>query len=132
MRRLLPILMRCEEHGERPRRVLADAGYRSEQNFEGLRRRRQRGLIALGREGKPASKWPKGPLTQRMHRILRLPWARERYAHRKTQGERPFAEIKQRMRFRGFSLRGSAKVRGEWDLVCAALNVMTIWRAAEA
>jgi len=36
------------------------------------------------------------------------------------------------MRFRRFSLRGLAKVRGEWDLVCAALNLVTIWRSAEA
>jgi len=118
--------------GERPAVVLADAGYRSEENLKALRRRRQRSLVALGREGKRGPKWPKGPLTQRMHRILRLPWARELYAHRKTQGERPFAEIKQRMKYRGFSLRGAPKVRGEWDLVCAALNLVTIWRAAEA
>jgi hypothetical protein len=54
------------------------------------------------------------------------------YACRKTQGERPFAEIKQRMRFRRFSLRGEAKARGEWELVCAALNIVTIWRAEVA
>lgn len=117
--------------GERPEVVLADAGYRSEENFHALHQRRQRCLVAVGREGKPA-KWPKGRCTQRMHRILRLPWARELYRHRKTQGERPFAEIKQRMRLRRFALRGAAKVRGEWDLVCAALNIVTIWRAAEA
>ena len=67
-----------------------------------------------------------------MVRMLRLPWARDLYAHRKTQGERPFAEIKQRMRFRRVSLRGTDKARGEWDLVCAALNIVTIGRALEA
>src|SRR5690606_2611772 len=75
---------------------------------------------------------PKGTWTQRMHRIMRLPWARELYRHRKTQGERPFAEIKQRMRFRRFSLRGKGKARGEWDLVSAAFNLLTIGRALEA
>jgi hypothetical protein len=50
------------------------------------------------------------------------------YAHRKTQGERPFAEIKQTMGFRRFVLRGVAKVRGEWNLVCAAANVLTLHR----
>ena len=63
-----------------------------------------------------------------MHRIFRLPWARDLYAHRKTQGERPFAEIKKTMRFRRFALRGAAKVRGEWDLVCAAANLLTLHR----
>lgn len=117
--------------GQRPAVVLADAGYRSEENLRAMRRRRQRCLVAIGREKKGA-KWPRGRCTQRMHRILRLPWARALYACRKTQGERPFAEIKQRMRFRRFSLRGEAKARSEWELVCAALNIVTIWRAAEA
>jgi len=36
------------------------------------------------------------------------------------------------MRFRRFSLRGEAKARSEWELVCAALNIVMIWRAAEA
>ena len=34
-----------------------------------------------------------GPETQRIHRLVRLPWARARYARRKTQAERPHAEI---------------------------------------
>lgn len=116
---------------ERPGVILADAGYRSEANFRTLQRRRQRCVVAVGREGKRA-KWPKGRWTQRMHRLTRLPWARELYRHRKTQGERPFAEIKQRMRFRRFSLRGKREARGEWDLVSAALNIVTIWRVVEA
>ncbi|HME69744.1 MAG TPA: transposase [Myxococcota bacterium] len=115
-----------------PRVVLADAGYRSEENLRALRQRRQRGLVAVGREGKSGAKWPRGCRTQRMHRVLRLPWARALYAHRKTQAERPFAEIKQWMRFGRFSLRGRTKVRGESDLVYAALNIVTIWRAMEA
>ena len=44
-------------------------------------------------------------LCDAVYRVLRLPWARRIYDHRKTQGERPFAEIKQTMRFRRFSLR---------------------------
>jgi transposase len=118
--------------GKRPGVVLADTGYLSEANLKALRRRRQRGLVAVGREAKKPSKWPKGRLTQRMHRILRLPWARDLYSHRKTQGERPFAEIKQRMKLRRFSLRGKSKVRGEWDLVCAAFNLLAIARLHEA
>ena len=69
-----------------------------------------------------------------MHRTLRLPWARALYRHRKTQGERPFAEIKAAMGFRRFALRGLRKVRGrEWDLVCAAFNLRRLlaWQAAD-
>jgi hypothetical protein len=36
------------------------------------------------------------------------------------------------MRFRRFALRGKRKVRGEWDLVSAAFNIVTIGRAIEA
>jgi len=107
----------------KPRVVLADNGYLSEANLKTLRRKRQRCLVAVGREGKKPRRWPQGRYSRRMHRTLRLPWARALYDHRKTQGERPFAEIKAVMGFRRFALRGVSKVRGEWDLVCAAFNL---------
>ena len=114
----------------KPTVVVADTGYLSESNLQRLRGMRQRCLVAVrGRKPRP---WPRGRHTQRMHRILRLPWARKVYEHRKTQGERPFAEIKQTMRFRRFSLRGRANIRGEWDLVCAAANLLHLHRAAMA
>ena len=115
--------------GRRPGMAVADNGYLSESNLEQLQRKRQRCLIAVGRERKQPLRWPEGRRTQRMHRILRLPWARRIYDYRKTQGERPFAEIKQTMRFRRFSLRGRANIRGEWNLVCAAANALTMYRA---
>lgn len=127
---LIPMIEAVERNtGERAATVLADNGYLSEANLEAAQRREQCVLVAVGREGKKAKKWPKGCLTQRMHRILRLPWARALYDHRKTQGERPFAEIKQRMKLHRFSLRGRAKVEGEWNLVCAAFNLQALWRA---
>jgi hypothetical protein len=51
---------------------------------------------------------------------------------RKTQGERPFAEIKQAMRFRRCQLRGRAKVWGEWNLVAAAANLRRLVALAGA
>jgi transposase len=119
-----------ETTGRRPGVVVADNGYLSESNLKVLRKKRQRCLVAV-RGRKPRS-WPSGRQTQRMHRILRLPWAKKIYDHRKTQGERPFAEIKQTMRFRRFSLRGRANIRGEWDLVCAAANLLHLHRAQMA
>jgi transposase len=130
---LLPMVDAVKANtGRRPGIAVADNGYLSESNLEQLSRQRQRCLLAVGREGKKAARWPNGRRTQRMHRILRLPWARTIYACRKTQGERPFAEIKQTMRFRRFSLRGRANIRGEWNLVCAAANALTMYRAAMA
>ena len=108
--------------GAAPGCALMDKGYLSEANQATLRAQGQRCWIAVGRERKQA-RWPRGAETQRMHRLLRLPWGRSRYAKRKTQGERPFAEIKQAMRFRRWQLRGPAKVWGEWNLVAAACNL---------
>jgi hypothetical protein len=117
--------------GERPGVGLADKGYLTEATLGVLRRRRQRCLIAVGREGK-AARWPRGRYTRRMHRILRLPWARQLYARRKTQAERPFAEIKQAMGFRRVMLRGRAKVLGEWNLVSAAYNLRRLYALTPA
>jgi transposase len=114
----------------KPDVVVADAGYLSEKNLKELRKKRQRCLVAV--RGRKRTKWPRGSETQRMHRLLRLPWARKIYRTRKTQGERPFAEIKQTMRFRRFARRGRANIRGEWDLVCAAANALTLYRAEMA
>jgi len=109
--------------GARPEMVIADNGYLTEDNLATLRRQGQGCLIGVGREGKAPARWPHGRETQRMHRLLRLPWARRLYARRKTQAERPNAEIKWAMGFRRFALRGIANVRGEWDLVCAGFNL---------
>ena len=51
--------------GQQPRDVLADAGYASEENFNGLMRRGIRGYVPLGREGKSA-KTPKAAISKRM------------------------------------------------------------------
>jgi transposase len=113
----------AENTGEAPQLVVADKGYLTEDNLATLRAQGQRCLLGVGREGKAPARWPQGRETQRMHRLLRLPWARRLYARRKTQAERPNAEIKWAMGCRRFMLRGVAKVRGEWDLVCAAFNL---------
>jgi transposase len=112
--------------GTAPGCAVMDTGYLGEANLAALRARGQRWLIAVGREKKPA-RWPRGAATQRMHRLLRLPWARRWYGYRKTQGERPFAEIKQAMRFRRCQLRGAGKVWGEWNLVAAACNLRRLF-----
>jgi len=97
--------------GAAPGCALFDKGYLSEANLTTLWAQGQRCLIAVGREGKGA-RWPQGAQTQRMHRVLRFPWARQWYARRKTQGERPFAEIKQAMRFRRCQLPRAGECLG--------------------
>jgi IS5 family transposase len=109
--------------GRTPRRVLADAGYRSDANFHSLEQRNIDGYIALGRgdEAPAAAGWT--PATARMARKLRMQQGRRRYRKRKHIAEPPFGWIKAVLGFRQFSLRGLKKVKAEWQLVCLAANL---------
>lgn len=111
--------------GSRPERLLADAGYRKEQDFQTLETEGIDAYIALGREGK-TNKPPgatKYPATQRMADKLATPDGRERYRQRKQVVEAANGWIKQVLGFRRFSIRGSRGASGEWDLVCLATNL---------
>ena len=82
------------------------------------------GYVSLGREGKAARPRDpeKYPATSRMAEKLSRPAGRAAYAERTWLSEAPNGWIKHVLGFRRFSLRGLAKVQGEWDLVCLALN----------
>lgn len=122
-RHLIPVLDRVEElTGERPRKVLADTGYRSEENFEQLRQRGIDGYVAVGREGKTPCRTELRE-TKAMQRKLTTARGRATFKRRKHIAEPPFAWIKSILGFRTFSLRGLDKVRAEWDLVCTAINL---------
>ncbi|MFT7536807.1 MAG: hypothetical protein ACI85K_002761, partial [Hyphomicrobiaceae bacterium] len=43
-----------------------------------------------------------------------------------------FGWVKQAVDFRSFSVRGVAKVAGEWSIVCLALNLRRIAKMASA
>ena len=107
-----------------PETVLADAGYSNERDLADLETRGIDGYVSLGREGKTARPRDPGrcPATSRMAEKLSTPAGRAAYAERKWLSEAPNGWIKHVLGFRRFSLRGLAKVRGEWDLVCLALN----------
>jgi len=111
--------------GTYPEKALADAGYRSESNLEGLEDRGIEGFVALGREKNGVAKAP-DPAKQatcRMAKKMRTARARKHYRKRKYLGEPPFAWIKSVMGFDRFSLRGVEKVTSEWDLACLAANL---------
>ena len=118
--------------GKAPELVLADAGYRSEEVLEQLTLSDSctEVLIALGREGKekldidPA----KLPLTAAMAAKLQSADGQAKYRRRKAIVEPPNAWIKQVLGFRQFSFRGIEKVRCEFKLVCAALNLRRMAR----
>ncbi len=122
---LIPMVQQAKRNvGQGAKEVLADAGYASEANLKALERRKIKGYVALGREGKTArTRNPKAHATNRMARTLRSKRGRAKYRQRKHIAEPPFGWMKRGLGFRQFSLRGLRKVSGEFNLVCLALNL---------
>jgi transposase len=132
---LIPVLEAAQAvTGRRPAAVLADAGYRSEENFATLAKRRIKAYIALGREGKaaPSAAAPPSPATQRMLARMVSPAGREVYRRRKAIVEPVFGWIKRILGFRQFSLRGEVRARAEWRMVCTAVNLKRMHRLRPA
>jgi transposase len=127
---LLPMVEAVKDNlGELPKRALADSGYRSEQAFVGLEEKGVEGLVALGREGKDqaAIDPQRYPATARMVERLAGAEGQAHYRRRKAIVEPVFGWVKHVMGFRQFSLRGLTKVKGEWSLVCLAINLRRMW-----
>ena len=123
---MLPLLDEVSESfGVEPQVVLADAGYCNEADLVALEQRGIDAHVALGREGKAqaATNAQTRPATHRMGEKLASDEGRAQYAKRKWISEAPNGWIKEVLGFRRFSLRGVEKVRGEWHLVCLALNI---------
>jgi transposase len=131
---LLPVLDTLEQiNGQRAQQVLADAGYRSEDNFRRLEELGIDAVISLGREGKkPPDPTSRLEATRRMAEKLKSPEGRQAYRTRKGTVEPVIGWIKQILGFRRFSLRGVRKVRAEWDLVCLAVDLRRMHRLARA
>jgi transposase len=132
MAQLIPMIEATKETtGELPQQILADAGYRSEENFERAEEMKLNVIVALGREGKTDT--PEvaatNPATLRMKDKLATPEGEAAYRRRKVIVEPVFGWIKNVGGFRQFSLRGQANVTGEWNLVCLATNLrrMSAW-----
>jgi transposase len=71
---------------------------------------------------------PAATAKEKMAAKLRTPAGRALYARRKVIVEPVFGQIKGARGFRRFLLRGLAKVRSEWRLVCLTHNLLKIWR----
>ncbi len=121
----------------KPKQLLADAGFWSEANVRELNRRRIDGYIARHRRkhDEPLPNAPRGrppanlTLEQRMLRKLATKQGRKIYAKRKAVVEPVHGQIKQARGFRQFLRRGIERVSQEWALVCAAHNLLKLWRA---
>jgi transposase len=114
-----------------PEKLLADAGYCSEDNLEVIEDHETDVLIATGRirrgESVPAS--PRGRIPknatrrERMARRLRTKAGRTDYARRKAICEPAFGQMKVRQHAGLLRLRGLEGARGEWQLHALCHNL---------
>lgn len=132
---LIPMIEATEAVVEQiPGQILADAGYRSEANFEHLERNNIDGVIAMGREGKP-DKVPVSTANQatlRMKEKLKTADGAAAYRRRKVIVEPVFGWIKRVLGFRQFSFRGLTRNNAEWHLVCLAMNLRRMGSGLQA
>jgi transposase len=125
-----------EQSGQRPKEVLTDSGYCSEENLKYLAKRRMEGFVATEKQkhGEWREPCKRGPLpkdasrVERMKRKLKTKVGSAVYARRKCMVEPVFGQIKQARGFRQFLLRGLKKVRGEWALICMAHNLLKFYK----
>ncbi len=126
--------------GRSPRRLLADAGYCSDDNLAALAERSIDAYVAVRRDrhsvaapAPPRGRIPAGlSARQRMGRKLRTKQGRAHYARRKTIVEPVFGQIKEARRFRRFSLRGLEQVQAEWQLVALIHNLGKLFTSGRA
>ena len=114
-------------------RMIADTGFHSAKNIEACVTANIEPLIAPARDehhpgwrerhSEPATLPDNASAVQATAHRLKTKAGRALYALRKQTVEPVFGIIKSVLGFRQFSLRGLAKVRGEWNLVCLAWNL---------
>jgi transposase len=136
---LKPVVETLKENldGAKPRQMIADNGYFSENNVTYLAGEQIDGYLATGRikHGDQPPVAPRGripkeaSIKERMARKLRTVKGRAIYAKRKEVSEPVFGQIKCVRGFRQFLLRGVDKVRREWNLICLGHNVLKLFRS---
>ncbi len=134
---LVPVIAAaCVLLGDRPKQVLADAGYWSEANVWELRKVHIDPYIPPRRikhdeiQTPPRGRMPRRlSFKDRMERKLRTARGRAVYAHRKIIPEPVFGQIKQARGFRQFLRRGISAVSEEWTLICTVHNLLKLHQA---
>lgn len=124
-----------ENTGKKPEEVSADAGYFSSDNIEMVEQMGIDGYIPPDRQRH--GKEPTRPsfldpeqqsAADRQRSKLLTREGRKIYGRRKETVEPVFGQIKSARNFRGFLLRGLAKAKSEWTLVCLGHNLLKLHR----
>ena len=121
--------------GRLPEEMSLDAGYYSEANVKYLESKEIDAYVPPSRlkhrEYRDAVAEPindESSIKDRMKAKVLMEQGRKKYGLRKQTVEPVFGQIKSCRGFRGFSMRGLDKCEGEWNLVCAAHNLVKLFR----
>ncbi len=134
---LVPMIAQVQANvGRAPEAVSADAGYWSEANVTDPGVAGIDLHIATGRQkhGDPSGPIDE-PLAEQasakeaMRHKLQTAAGHAIYKRRKAIVEPVFGQTKERRGFRRFSVRGTARVRAEWRLICLTGNLLKLFRA---
>ena len=123
---------------DRPDKLLADAGYASEENFAALdeddpdayvatRNMRNNPTPRTGRRGRLRKD---ATLVEKMDRKVSRKAGRDLYRRRQQLIEPVFGQIKDVRGIRGFMRRGKAACDSEWKLICGTHNLLKLYRRA--
>jgi transposase len=135
---LVPMLVKTVDNcGATPEKLVADAGYFSENNVcepqkwgidpyiaTGRQRHEETPLVVRGRTPSDLT------VKETMARKLATKAGKAVYSRRKVIVEPVFGQIKEARGLRRFLLRGLQKVRGEWSLITLTHNILKLHRAA--
>ena len=140
-RQLAPMLERVEQNmGAKPEAATADAGYCSENQLNDARVKGVELYVATGKQkhGLPETadvvSSGENPVASdsavaQMKRKLKTETGQAVYKMRKAIVEPVFGQIKAARGIRAFLLRGLVKVSAEWKLICAAHNLLKMFRS---
>jgi transposase len=129
-----------ENTGRLPDEMSLDAGYYSDANVKHLEEEKKidtymppsRLKRREYREAKPEPVNEDGTTRERMKSKVLTDEGRGKYGLRKETVEPVFGQIKRCMGFRRFSMRGQEASEAEWSLVCAAHNLLKLFRYGAA
>jgi transposase len=121
--------------GKLPDEMSLDAGYYSDANVEHLESKKIdvymppcRLKHRQYRDAKPEPVSEQSTIRERMRSKVLTDEGRAKYGIRKETVEPVFGQIKRCIGFEEFSMRGQEACEAEWNLVCAAHNLLKLFR----
>jgi transposase len=117
---------------ERPKVVLADAGYWSNGHIDALRERGMTPIVAPDTTRNRPRKTRLGGPYDFMRRVLATERGGALYSKRMPMVEPVFAQIKANRRIDRLKRRGRAAARSEWRLIAATHNLLKLYRSGLA